>query len=240
VDRRPAGPPVHGPAHGEIAQRLTDDLRERLSAMASVVRFRKGQRIYRAGDAAEVIYNIVSGVVKSFSIGPDGRERINAFLFADDLFGLAEAGRYTNSAEAITPVTAWRLPVARLESHLHHDARLEFHVICKLCQELRQSQRHAFVVASRDAVPKVAMFLGLLEQLQAGRGEPTNEIHLPMARTEIGDYVGLSLAAVSRAFARLVADGVVATRNRRHVKVVDRSAFARLAGLPNGSSEENV
>ncbi len=226
----PLWSPGH-PSKGKAHQLLSAAERARLSVIASIVRFKKGQKIYGAGEPVDAVYNIISGVVKSFVGARRGGKTVNAFLFADDLVGLSEEGRYVNSAEAITPVAAYRLPVARLQAQLHRDAELEFHVICKLCQELRQAQRHAFLVARREAAPKIAMFLQLLEELQAHRGESTHEIHLPMDRTEIGEYVGLSLPAVSRAFRKLVGNGVVALRNRHHLTVTNRAAFDRLAGI---------
>jgi CRP/FNR family transcriptional regulator len=223
---------------GAARQLLSDDERARLAVIASVVRFAKGESIYRADQPVDAIYNIISGVVKAFSTEVDGSEHIHAFLFADDLLGLSEEGRYVNSAEAITPVTAYQLPAAKLQSHLRRDAGLQFHVICKLCQELRQAQRHAFLISKREALPKLAMFLQLLEDLQAGRGEPINEIHLPMDRTEIAEFVGMSLAAVSRGFKKLATRGVIELRNRQHVKVKDRAAFEDLVDLSAGRAKE--
>jgi len=168
--------------------------------------------------------------VSAYKEAPDGREHIVAFLLADDLFGLSAEQRYANSAKALTSVTAYRLPVSVLRSRLPKDAELEFHVICKLCQELRLAQRHAFLLSQRKAVSKIAMFLQLLEQLQTARGERTSEIYLPMDRSDIGEYVGMTLAAVSRAFRTLTARGIVKVRERRHVKIVDRGAFEKIAG----------
>ncbi len=74
------------------------------------------------------------------------------------------------------------------------------------------------------------MFLQMLEEMQAANGEPTNEIYLPINRSDIAEYVGTSLAAVSRAFHALAAKGIVQTRNRKHVKIIDRAAFDKLAG----------
>jgi CRP/FNR family transcriptional regulator len=74
------------------------------------------------------------------------------------------------------------------------------------------------------------MFLQLLEQLQTARGERTTEIYLPMDRSDIGEYVGMTLAAVSRAFRTLTARGIVKVRERRHVRIVDRGAFEKIAG----------
>lgn len=93
-------------------QLLSNQQRANLSTIVSIVRFKKGQQIHRTGDPIDSIYNVISGVVKSVSAALDGSERINAFLFAEDPFGLTEAGRYTNSAEVITAVTANRFPVS--------------------------------------------------------------------------------------------------------------------------------
>lgn len=219
------------PSRGKVHQLLTESERTQLSLIASIVRFRRGEQLYLADTPANAVYNIISGVVKSVPPSADGVERINAFFFADDLVGLSEQGLYTNSAEAITAVTAYRLPVDKLQDHLRRDADLEFHVICKLCEELRQAQRHALLISRKEATNKLAMFLQLMEELQASRAEATSEIHLPMYRTEVSKYVVLSVAAVSRAFRKLTTDGVIEVRDRHNVKVKNRTVFNELAGI---------
>ena len=107
---------------------------------------------------------------------------------------------------------------------------MEFHIICKLCQELRHAQHHSFLISRREAVAKLAMFLQLMEELQANRGEPTNEIYLPMSRTRIGQFAGLSLAAVGRILRKLASDRVIKFRDRQHVRIMDRAAFNRRQG----------
>jgi CRP-like cAMP-binding protein len=170
--------------------------------------------------------------VSAYTKAPDGTEHMITFLLPDDLFGLSAEGRYLNSTKAITAVSAYRLPATALRSRLMKDVELEFHVICKLCQELRQTQRHAFLLSQRSAVTKIAMFVQLIEQLRLARGEQTVEIMLPMDRSDIGEYTGLTLAAVSRAFRSLVTRGVIKVRNRRYVRIVDRAAFEKIAGEP--------
>jgi CRP-like cAMP-binding protein len=150
-------------------------------------------------------------------------------LFPDDMFGLSEEGKYTNSTKALTPLALYRFPVPALRSRLAKDADLEFHVICKLMHELRETQRHAFLLVRRRALSKVAMFLQLLENLQAARGERTAEIYLPMNRSDIGEYLGMSLEAVSRTFRVLTTRGIIKSRDRRHLKIADRSTFDKIA-----------
>jgi len=234
----PSARSVHGPAilapdpwaprtseQGKVHQLLSDEERARLAVIASIVRFKKGAEIYREGEPADAVFNIISGVAKAYTHGPGKDELIGAFLFHHDLFGLAQEGRYASSVKAVTPITAYRIPIAALRKRFSMDAALEFHVIAKLCHELRQAQRHAFVLASKHTVSKLILFLQMLEHLQGDRNEPTNEIYLPMDRSDISEYVGASLSAISRAFRTLSAKGILKVRNRRHVKIIDRAAF---------------
>jgi len=218
------------PAAGGTRQLLTTTERSRLAAIASIVQFRKGAVIYREGDHVDAIFNVIRGVVTTYKRAPNGNEHIAAFLLSDDLFGLSEEGRYTNSAKAITPVAAYRLPVIALRSCLYRSAELEFHIICKLCQEVRQTQRHAFLLSQRRAVSRLVMFLQLIEQLQISRGEQMDEIYLPMDRSDIGEYVGMTLPAVSRAFRSLITRGIIKVLNGRHVRITDRNGFEKMAG----------
>jgi hypothetical protein len=89
-----------------------------------------------------------------------GQERADRVIpFSRGPVRAAQEGSYVSSMKAVTPVIAYRIPVASLRKQFSTDAALEFHVIAKLCHELRQAQRHAFVLASKhngfeaDAVP---------------------------------------------------------------------------------------
>jgi CRP-like cAMP-binding protein len=142
-----------------MPQLLSNEERARLAVIASIVRFEKGAEIHREGEPARAVFNIINGVVKAYTHGPGRNELIGSFLFHEDLFGLAQEGSHVSSVRAVTPVTAYRIPVASLRKQFSTDAALEFHVIAELRHELRQVQRHAFVLASKhngfeaDAVP---------------------------------------------------------------------------------------
>jgi CRP-like cAMP-binding protein len=76
--------------HRRTHQLLSDDEGARLAAISSVLRFKKGAEIYREGGNAEAIFNIISGVAKVYTQGPGNDELANAFLFSEDLVGLAQ------------------------------------------------------------------------------------------------------------------------------------------------------
>ena len=231
-DRGAGGPNIvaaglWGPSE-RLGRVLTKEERAHLAVISTVTRFAKGNLLYRKGNRAEAIFNLISGVVKSYKTEKDGSRHIAGFLFPDDLVGLAEEGTYVNSAEAVTSVTAYRIPTSALEGKLRQNPLLEFHVICKLCHELREAQRHAFLLTRRRALAKVGLFLEMLEQQQAAREESIDEIYMPMRRSDIASYIGISLEAASRSFRILADRGVIAFRNRQHVKVLRRAALEAL------------
>jgi CRP/FNR family transcriptional regulator, anaerobic regulatory protein len=220
--------PLWGSAKKELAQLLSDEERAELSVIASIARIKKGAQIYPEGHTAVAVYSIISGVVKTYNLLEDESEHINAFLFADDLFGLAEAGKFVNTARAVTDVTAYRMPTQALENKLRRNASLEFHVITKLCHELREAQRHALLLDHHNALSRIALFLQLLEQHQLARELATHTIEIPMSRSDIADYVGMSPESVSRTLRALASRKVVEFVNHRAVRILDA---AHLDGL---------
>jgi CRP-like cAMP-binding protein len=171
---------------------------------------------------------VAEGIVKSFRDLPSGKRRIAAFLFPSDLFGLAENGRYVNTAQAITRVTVYRLPSDQLAEVLRRDADLQFQFLCKVTHELRESQRRAILITRRDAPGRLAMFLRGVGRHLADVDEP-DVIALPMSRSEIAEFLALSLETVSRATVALEKRGLVAFEGRHSVRILDPIRLGKLA-----------
>ena len=183
--------------------------------------------VYREDTPAGWVFIIANGVVKSFRDLPSGKRRIAAFLFAEDIFGLAENGQYVNTAQAVTEVRLYRIPIDALERLFIYDGDLQLQFLCKVTHALRQSQRQKIVLTRRDAVGRVAMFLSMLEHRPAGAGV-TPTINVPMSRSDIASYLGLSLEAVSRATATLARRRTVAFLDRHTVRILDRCRFKQI------------
>jgi CRP/FNR family transcriptional regulator, anaerobic regulatory protein len=207
---------------------LSETQRQQLLQRASVRVLAARTFVYRAGSPADSVFIIGNGVVKSFRDLPSGRRRIVTFLFARDLFGLAEAGRYVNSVQTITPTRIFQLDVHALTELFRRDSELELQFLCKTVHVLREAQHHNIIVGRRDAVGRIAMLLRLLEKQRAPtRGH--SDVLIPMTRTDIANYLGLSLEAVVRGSRRLGRQGIVEFIGRHHARIVDRQRFEALA-----------
>jgi CRP-like cAMP-binding protein len=127
-----------------------------------------------------------------------------------------------NSAAAVTQVVVYKVPTAALEARLRRYPSLDFQVICKLCHDLREAQQHGILLSKHRAVAKLGLFLQMLEAHQNAEGPSSQEIYIPMARTDIGAYVNMSPEAITRSLRGLVRRGVISVRDRRYVTIIDR------------------
>ena len=151
-----------------------------------------------------------------------------SFLHPGDLFGLSEEGQYSYSAKAATAVVAYKMPLPAVRRILVRNPDLDVDVIIKLCERLREAQHHAVILSQKRAATRLAMFLELQEHVQAGiTGEPVSEIYLPMDRSSIAAYLGMTLAALSRAFRTLVSRKIISLQNIRHVRSSTGTLLAR-------------
>jgi CRP/FNR family transcriptional regulator len=207
---------------------LSDRQREQLARIGTRLRLPPRMMIYREEAPAQWVFAVAEGVVKCYRDLPSGKRVIGAFLFARDLFGLAEHGRYLNCAQAISRVTLYRLPLDELVVLMKHDPDLQFQFLVKITHELRESQRRAILLGRRDAAGRLAMFLMLMRDrhdLARSRGL----VPLPMSRTDISNFLGLSPESVSRAAAELERRGLVKFEDRHLARIADEARLAKLA-----------
>ncbi len=200
-----------------------------LAAIASIICLAKGARIYEEGDQAHSIYIVIKGEVKTFRALSSGRCRVTAFLSAGDLAGLGENGLYVSTAQALTPLITYRLPLNALDQMLRSDPALEHCFLCKLWHDLRAARAHAIMLGRHDAQGKLAMFLRERDAHKPVASPLASRIVLPMTRSDVADYLGLSLEAVSRSFHKLQQDGIIGLDDRHTVQIVDRTRFEKLA-----------
>jgi CRP-like cAMP-binding protein len=234
VETRDGGPslraiPLSATEGGPRLRRLLTPRQQKiLWAAATLITFDARQVVFRAGTAASAIYICSRGILKSFRDLPSGKRRILAFIFQDDAFGLAENGLYVNSTQALVKSTCYRIPVDALLTILQHNGALGWQFICKVAHELRESQRRTLVIGRRSAPGRVAMLLKMLES-RAVESTP-DVIDLPMSRSDVAEFLGLSLESVSRATARLTHHQIIAFNGPHQVRVLNRQALDRLAG----------
>jgi CRP-like cAMP-binding protein len=220
--------PALDPGQTADAVLLTESQRQELENIGLRQRFPPRTVVYKEGDAAQWVFAVTEGAVKSYRDLRSGRRVVSAFLFSRDIFGLAANGQYVNSAQTIARTTLYRLPVGELALLLKQHADIQFAFLSKLTHELRESQRRAILVTRRDASGRLAMFIAQMgERLDR---DATGLVPLPMSRSDIAAFTGLSLESISRAAADLQRRRLVTFEGRHLVRILDPAGFTKLIG----------
>jgi hypothetical protein len=81
----------------------------------------------------------------------------------------------------------------------------------------------------RSAMERVAGFLLAFSRRNKRNGQDPATFELPMTRTDIGDFLALTIETVSRTFTKLKFMHLIELAHSNHVKLIDIDALAELA-----------
>ena len=192
-----------------------------LDQIGSQVKFAAGKAIAEEGNAAEYVYKVVTGALRKVRLLPDGRRHITSFALTGDLVGFNDGAEYQDTIEAITDVTLVRYTRNAFEDLMQRDARLMRHLFTVVCRKFSATQERLVLLGRKAALERIATFLLTMAD---GKGD---EIELPMNRSDIADYLGLTVETVSRNLTQL---------RERHI--IDMPTANRIVFLKRGSLDE--
>jgi cAMP-binding proteins - catabolite gene activator and regulatory subunit of cAMP-dependent protein kinases len=175
--------------------------------------------------------NIISGVVKLTKMMADGRQQIVGLQFAPDFLGRPFATGSTLSADAATDVSLCAFPKSTLERMIRETPELEHRLLQQTLKELDEARDWMLTLGRKTAAEKVASFLLLIAtHSDPEQDSDSAEFELPLTRSDIADFLGLTIETVSRQLTKLRKEGTVEITNNRHVRIPDLDALAELAG----------
>lgn len=190
----------------------------RVVAVSTLQKAPAGETLFSEGDDADGIYEVVSGMLRLYKLLPDGRRQITGFLGAGQILGLAPEGSHVYSAEAINDVTLCRYPRVGFDRLIDEVPGLARRLLAVTSHELRAAQDQMLLLGRKAAAEKVASFLLLMADQQGS----DIEVAVPMARSDIADYLGLTTETVSRTFTKLKNDGLISLPTPNRVEIRDR------------------
>ena len=186
------------------------------------MRFGRDEEIFGEQEPAEHLYRVVSGAVRTYTVAEDGRRQIDGFHLAGDIFGFETGAEHRFSAEAICECEIDVASRAAIEREAGHDGSAARELWALTARQLGRVRDHMLVLGKKGAAERVVAFL--LEM--AARGHPGDALHLPMSRTDIADYLGLTIETVSRCFSRLGRSHAIELEGARRVTLCNLRPLA--------------
>ncbi len=192
-------------------------------------RIKRGDHLYRAGEAFDAIYAIRSGFFKTDVLLEDGRDQVTGFQMAGELLGLdgISTEHHTCNAIALEDSEICAIPFSRLEVLSRAIHTLQHHVHKVMSREIVRDHGVMMLLGTMRAEERLAAFLLNLSQRFTARGFSHAEFYLRMTREEIGSYLGLKLETVSRAFSKFQEEGYIAVQ-QKHIRILNVNGLKAL------------
>jgi CRP/FNR family nitrogen fixation transcriptional regulator len=188
-------------------------------------KYSRGAQVFWEGKAAEYIYQIRDGAVRTYKLLSDGRRQIGSFYLPGDIFGVETEDLHRFTAEAIIDTTVWIARRHRLFENIDERELSDTKTIFELLHNgLEHALNHMLLLGRQTALGRVACFL---REMDRRLKEPI-VIILPMTRRDIADYLGLSLETVSRSLSVLRDQGIISF-HQQEVVLKDRKKLAEVA-----------
>jgi CRP/FNR family nitrogen fixation transcriptional regulator len=154
----------------------------------------------------------------------DGRRQIDAFYGEGDVFGFDLANARSFSAEAVTDCTVRCYQQVKLAGDKEGAMAVPQQLFSYAMGRLAKAQEHAMVLSRRSALERVAAFLVEWAKNSTRKGI----VSLAMSRTDIGDYLGLTIETVSRTLSHLEREGYIAVPTARQIEIKNTVALQNL------------
>jgi len=209
----------------------TTDVRDVVSFDGLAVYRRRVARdevLFRRDQPFAILYAVRFGHLKSARPDHRGQPHITAFHMSGDLMGLDAiyAGRHASTICALEDSEVCELPYGRLQEAMHDSIPLMQRFHSALSHEILREQS-VLMYANMNGAERLASLLLDLSTRYVERGYSGRRFRLRMSRTDIGNYLGLTIESISRLFARFRDEGLIAL-HQREIELLD---YERLEGL---------
>jgi CRP-like cAMP-binding protein len=202
---------------------------EQTLTQAPLRRVEAKEFVFAEGDPTTHVFRVETGAVALYKILVDGRRQIVGFAYPGDLVGLGAEGEHVMNAQAIKPTRLRCLPSAMLHGSASRDPAFGLKLYRILALELAATRDLMLTTGQRSAVERVVNFLLAFSRRSEREGKDPFEFELPMTRTDIGDFLGLTIETVSRTFGKLRALGLIELPRSNQVRVIDLEGLEDLA-----------
>jgi len=201
-----------------LFQSLTPAERSRLEPGLGVRAYRRGERIYGPGDAAEAVYAVTQGVVKLSTRSPDEREVILEFVDQGEIFGelaVLDDGPCDHTADAHEDAVVAVIERHRLAAAMRDVPELGFQFNRVLAARVKARRARVEELLCKSAQIRMALTLGALADAHGITDAGGVLIPLRLSQRDIASLAGLSRETVNAVLQDFRSRDLVETNGRR-------------------------
>lgn len=195
------------------------------------MRLHAGAILAHEGAPRREVYTLTRGMMRRVRLLADGRRLVAGFILPGDFIGFSSGSHYRHTIEAVTECALCAFSMQEMKTLCKQLPELESGLLEHACTELDATRSGLMTLARLNPAERLAHFLIEIGERQRLRGGSATEIALPMTRTDIADYLGLTIETVSRSFTRLRREDIIGLDGAHHVTLLDVAKLREMSGV---------
>lgn len=214
---------------GPLFRNLTPTDLARLSAIARMRHITEQQYLCMQNTAHDRVFNLIAGAAAVERLSTSGRRQILAFVFPGDFVGLSNSVLFEYALRSLTPATYTEFPRSALFGLSEELPGLKSNIRELQSLVLALTFDQLYLLGQKKAHEKICSFL--LQLLERMPGASPERIELPMTRSDIADYLGLTPETIIRTLARLRVAGTLSMPSPQSVCIQDLDEVRSLGNV---------
>jgi len=214
-----------------LFKHLTPEEVEKLQQEKTQSSYKKSTYIYHEGNRITGCYIVMSGILKIFKTGIDGKEQIIRFAKSYDIIGFRSvlSGELAcTTAKTLEDSILCYIPQESLFYLVKNNGNFSLELLQLSCRELGEANEYITDIAQKTVRERLAE---ILIHLKENFGLDTDNIlQISLTREELANIVGTATESVIRLLSEFKSDNILEI-NGRKIKIINFKALVKIANF---------
>ncbi|GAA4045223.1 Crp/Fnr family transcriptional regulator [Parerythrobacter jejuensis] len=219
---------------GDFVEALVPDDIERevlleLVALGHPVSPKRGEAAYIDPCLDQLVF-VADGATKLVAKTSGDREQIVAFHFAGDLVSVPTQARHAYALYALSDAHLLAFPAEKFLGSVSRSSSMAGTVVQRMILALHRCRDKSADLGRKNAEERLCSFFVMMAERIGAYRNSACDLVLPMSRRDIADALGLTIETVSRQIGRMRESGLIETKGRSGVTLLQPDTLAARAG----------
>ncbi|MBC2703145.1 Crp/Fnr family transcriptional regulator [Desulfobacula sp.] len=192
---------------------LSEEHLEKISSIASTLKFNRGQIIFHEGDKGDGLYIVEKGKIKVFKLSFEGKEQILHIYGPGHTFGevpVFEGKNFPASSMALEKSVIIFLPRNKFVDLITATPGLGMTLLADLSKRLREFTMQIENLSLKEVPARLAAYILTLSKEQKNK----KQVILPISKAQLSNLIGTTPETVSRIFKKMMTSSYIEVQTK--------------------------
>lgn len=215
----------------ELFKDLRESELEEIEKKFNIIKLKKNSVVYREGCNVGGIYIVISGIVKIYKTGYEGKEQILRFAYAGEPIGfrsLVTEEPACSSSEALVESVLCYIPGDEIMFLFKNNPEFAMTLLKIACNELGVANQYIIHLSQLTVRERLAeVLIHLMKKFDL---DEDKRLRVAMTREDLANLVGTATESIIRLLSEFKTDNLIEVQGR-YIKILDAPALARVGNI---------